>query len=175
MIRLEVANQVLALLNLSRSGHGLAQPPSQRAIARMCGVSRGTVSKIAAGIWQRRYRMMAAKESLPPLARDRSVGRCTRCGRRVELPCLACEIEGLPRPTPHASRPTVAAPLVQLGFDFRDEATRLRYEKIHAEKLAAKRAAEPPRPAAIPPQISTLDLEPVFRFTNSLWACASLV
>jgi hypothetical protein len=64
---------------------------SQRSIAARLGVSRGTVSAIALGKrpdYEARRRR--GNDLIPPSGIPR---RCPECGRRVQMPCLACYLE----------------------------------------------------------------------------------
>lgn len=66
---------------------------SQRKIARMTGISRGTVGAIAAGRrpdYAARRTERADADEAPFRGPAR---RCPGCGRLVLLPCLACRIE----------------------------------------------------------------------------------
>lgn len=65
---------------------------SQRSIAARLGVSRGTVSAIALGKrpdYEARRRLRG-DDLIPPSGVPR---RCPGCGRRVQMPCLACYLE----------------------------------------------------------------------------------
>jgi hypothetical protein len=97
---------------------------SQRRIAAMLGVSRGTVGTIAAG-----RRRDATPEPLcvePPSAPS----RCPGCGGMVYAPCLLCQLrEASPRAT--ARRPAVFHGTHAL--DLRPEHRR-RYEEIRAQR-----------------------------------------
>jgi hypothetical protein len=67
---------------------------SQRAIARVVGVSRGTVNAIACG---RRPERAAdpplPDDQWPPL--EGPAVRCPTCGGMVRMPCLACRVRRL--------------------------------------------------------------------------------
>ncbi len=78
MIAPDTVTEVRCLL--AEGGH------SQRKIARLTGVSRGTVAAIASG--RRTEREKQSEEDL-----ERPVGpprRCPGCGGMVLMPCLAC-------------------------------------------------------------------------------------
>lgn len=64
---------------------------SQRKIAGLTGVSRGTVSAIASG---KRVLQAPRRPELPDdfFAPDAPIARCSGCGARVRMPCLACRI-----------------------------------------------------------------------------------
>ena len=70
----------------------LAQTPlSQRQIARLVHVSRGTVHAIARG--KRRDRPDCLQCKMLPHPRG-PLRRCRSCGARVRVPCLACSVRG---------------------------------------------------------------------------------
>ena len=63
---------------------------TQRAIARMTGIGRGTVASIASGDrpdYSARQQAKIDREK-PPFSGP--ARRCPTCGRLVQLPCLAC-------------------------------------------------------------------------------------
>ncbi len=107
----------------------------QRKIARLTGVSRGTVGAIALG---RRPDYPAkprsgADDSSPftgPLQ------RCPGCGGMVFMPCRMCQARSIKE---RASRRLVPQWLEQLseplGFDLRED-DRRRYEQVHRQMLA---------------------------------------
>ena len=68
---------------------------SQRKIAKCLGVSRGTVNAIAQGKrpdYRARTRRKRARRIIPPTG---PFVRCTICGARAQMPCLACQIRVL--------------------------------------------------------------------------------
>ncbi|MGQ9504236.1 MAG: helix-turn-helix domain-containing protein [Thermogutta sp.] len=83
MLSRHLADKVLQLLHEGKH--------SQRQIARLTGVSRGTVAAIARGQWHACYR--------PPLSQDGDTppppSRCPDCGAIVTPPCLACFVRRL--------------------------------------------------------------------------------
>lgn len=85
MLSRHLADKVLQLLHEGKH--------SQRQIARLTGVSRGTVAAIARGEWHARYH--------PPLGEDGDTPppptRCPDCGAIVTPPCLACHVRQLKR------------------------------------------------------------------------------
>ena len=83
MLDRHLADKVLQLLN--------EQKLSQRQVARLTGVSRGTVAAIARGVWHARHRSRPNRESdaSPPPS------RCPDCGAIVTPPCLACHVRAL--------------------------------------------------------------------------------
>ena len=110
---------------------------SQRAIAQVTQVSRGTVGAIAAG---RRpdyetLRRSRKEDTAPlPLGPRR---RCRGCGAMVYMPCHACRIRETAARRPWRSDSRWLALLDEpLGLDLRNE-DRARYEEIRAKKDAA--------------------------------------
>jgi len=108
---------------------------SQRKIARMTGISRGTVGAIAAG---RRpdyesLRSAADDEFAEPIGPPR---RCPGCGGMVYVPCRLCHTRCLQA---EASKPLWPAWLMQLeeplGLELRDE-DRARYEEIRRQRVS---------------------------------------
>jgi hypothetical protein len=67
---------------------------SQRAIARLTGVSRGTVQSIARGKRPEHAgcRMVGPRGGFTPPSG--LPVRCPGCGARVQMPCLACYVRG---------------------------------------------------------------------------------
>jgi hypothetical protein len=66
---------------------------SQRTIARLTGISRGTVGAIARGSRPCHLRRKYDDDDLfrplgPPV-------RCRGCGGRVQMPCLLCRVRGI--------------------------------------------------------------------------------
>ena len=64
---------------------------SQRQIAKMMGVSRGTVNAIARGKRQFTPKKAELDENKIPLPRGEPC-RCPLCGAMVRMPCLACTL-----------------------------------------------------------------------------------
>jgi len=75
----------------------LARGLSQRRVARVLGISRTTVQTIAQGrhpTQQGKGQSNGAIENEPAdCGLEGELGRCPGCGRRVFLPCLACQVE----------------------------------------------------------------------------------
>lgn len=68
----------------------LAEGKSQRRVARLADVSRGTVGTVAAGRCRDRV-VLPGVDDVPP---GPSV-RCPGCGGRVYAPCLLCRVRRL--------------------------------------------------------------------------------
>ena len=85
MLSKQVVTEAERLLALGRS---------KCETARKLAISRATVAKIAGGQHPWQLDPDRGKRVEPP--RRGPVGRCPICRRRVRLPCLACEVEGLP-------------------------------------------------------------------------------
>lgn len=83
MIAATVVNEIERLLAEGRL--------SQRKIASLTGVSRGTVGAIASGqrVLQSPAPSALAEESFAP---DAPIARCPICGAKVRMPCLACQL-----------------------------------------------------------------------------------
>ena len=113
---------------------------SQRAIARLTGISRGTVTAVAAG---RRpdYVPRPQADASSPLPRG-PCRRCRRCGALVYMPCHACAIRSRVAHDAKHRRRIDRGPDVPLGLDLRGE-HRKRYEAIRAWR---QRAGEPRAP-----------------------------
>ena len=114
---------------------------SQRAIARVTQVSRGTVGAIATG---RRpdyetLRRSRRDDTAPlPLGPRR---RCPGCGGMVYMPCHACRIRDTAARRPWQFDLRWLALLDEpLGLDLRDE-ERARYEEVRAQRAAAAQSS----------------------------------
>lgn len=83
MLDRHLADKVLQLLSEEKL--------SQRHVARLTGVSRGTVAAIARGEWHARRRLRPNKEGDAPSPPT----RCPNCGAMVTPPCLACRVRDL--------------------------------------------------------------------------------
>lgn len=135
---------------------------SQRAIAKATRVSRGTVGAIASGSrpdYDRLQRPRADEDSLRP---EGPLRRCPGCGGMVYLPCRACRVQETRDRRPGRFLSRWAALLEEpLGFDFRDE-HRVRYEEVHARKMAAERsiAFAPNLPEPLETEDEDFDLTP---------------
>ena len=99
---------------------------SQRAVARMTGVRRGTGHGIATG--KRHVRDQSERVDLSPGPSGPEV-RCPGCGGRVQLPCVACRTRATPTGE-SAPGDDVAAASLQLKTGDRP-----RYAKIQRRRL----------------------------------------
>jgi transcriptional regulator with XRE-family HTH domain len=99
MLPLKVVQEVKRLLDEKHN--------SQRKIAKLLGISRGTVHAIASGKRGIHGREQDDNEELD----QASTVRCPGCGARVYLPCVLCKAraynlkrELLKSPSPHGTR-----------------------------------------------------------------------
>ena len=102
---------------------------SQRKIARVVGVSRGTVDAIASGRRSDPVRRCddEFEESLGPL------GSCPECGGRVYLPCRLCRVRSVA--ASRSARPRrVLAEDAPSGLQLKEEHQR-RYEEVVARRV----------------------------------------
>lgn len=129
---------------------------SQRRIARMLGVSRGTVLAIANNRRPDYEALRRARQEQQELALVQFSGpprRCPDCGGKVYMPCLACqarrwaEKDGRTRP-----RLPLAGCEEPLGLDLREE-HRLRYLRIRARRERLEMPADPPDDRTLPQPI----------------------
>jgi hypothetical protein len=97
---------------------------SQRKIAAMLGVSRGTVATVALGRWREHAADDAAEPTGPP-------ARCAGCGGMVYMPCLLCRLRNeRPRTTARRRTPDdYASPRLDLRPEHRQ-----RYEEVRARR-----------------------------------------
>jgi len=103
---------------------------SLRNIARMAGVSRGTVGAIAHG--KRCDRPRPADEEDLLAQPSGPLRRCPGCGGLVQMPCRLCRVrarKAARRSTPFPPRPEEPLRLELVGEH------RLRYEAIRARRL----------------------------------------
>lgn len=75
---------------------------SQRQIAKMTGVSRGSVGAIARGA-RKEPRFEAYEEDKRIIPPSGTPTRCHCCGRLVQKPCLACQIRTIPKRNPNGN------------------------------------------------------------------------
>jgi hypothetical protein len=66
---------------------------SQRKIAKITGLSRGTISMIANG--KRKVQAKTVAPDLPPEQEKSPPVRCPCCGAMVRMPCLLCFLKNL--------------------------------------------------------------------------------
>ena len=66
---------------------------SQRKIAKMTGLSRGTISMIANGT--RTIQVKTIDPNMPPEQENGPMVRCPGCGGMVQMPCLLCHLKRL--------------------------------------------------------------------------------
>ena len=140
---------------------------SQRSVARRTGAARGTVATIAAGKhpWQTGVAedRLEARGVRLEAEKPRPTGRCGGCGRKIELPCRACEAEkqGLgargggraeeapdPRPSTLDPQGPGPRPIADVLRELADEVEPLgielsgkrreRYERVRAVKARAE-------------------------------------
>ena len=123
MIAPSVVNQIKRLLAEGRF--------SQRKIARMTGVSRGTVGAIAAGKRRDHEALSQSREEEPeePAGPPR---RCPGCGGIVYLPCRLCGVRKLLAEARITRRP--ARPDEPLALELVGE-HRTRYESLRARRM----------------------------------------
>lgn len=84
VIALGVAKEVERLL--------IQDQLSQRAIARLLNISRGTVNSIANG---RRVESRSNDPDISCVGGKSKLGRCRSCGGKAFLPCLLCQVRQL--------------------------------------------------------------------------------
>ncbi len=116
---------------------------SLRMIARLTGVSRGTVRMIALG--KRRDR---EPKKVEPWEAERPgpPQRCPTCGGKVYMPCRLCAARSHREPSPAPRKPWTLAALAgpAIGLDLRPEHRR-RYEEIKEKRRANATLAEAAR------------------------------
>ena len=109
---------------------------SQRKIARMTGISRGTVGAIAGGKRQD-YVALPRAAGDDPAQPTGPPQRCPGCGGMVYMPCRLCQARALKAQAPKPPAPLWPVQLeVPLGLELR-KADRARYEEVHAQKVNA--------------------------------------
>ncbi len=64
---------------------------SQRKVAKMLGISRGTVGAIARGT-RKLTRYLSAQEDAKVVSPQGPPRRCPLCGAKTKMPCLACQL-----------------------------------------------------------------------------------
>ncbi|NLE38184.1 MAG: helix-turn-helix transcriptional regulator [Pirellulaceae bacterium] len=105
---------------------------SERKIAALVGVSRGTVAGVARGD-RPDYEAMRRKrqEQKDPLPRG-PLGRCPTCGGKVYMPCRLCQMRAALADWPPSPRDE--RPVPTLDLELRGE-TLSRYEAIHRLRM----------------------------------------
>ena len=115
---------------------------SQRKIAKLTGVSRGTIGAIAAG--KRPNYEQLRRERADTLPRPAGPPRrCPRCGAMVQLPCMACHIRHLTRSGQGIPRFTNPESLLELELRGKH---RTRYEEVHRQRQLAEAQAQAEMP-----------------------------
>ena len=103
---------------------------SQRSIARLAGVSRGSVGAIASG--KCRDHTESREEWEEPAGPPE---RCPECGGKVYMPCQLCRLREIRKKGPRQTAWGDATRIVEpLGLDLRPE-HRIRYEQVRAWRL----------------------------------------
>ena len=127
---------------------------SQRRIARILGVSRGTVLAIANNRrpdYEALRRARQEEEETALLQFSGPPRRCPDCGGKVYMPCLACRAR---RWKEKQRRDGTLLPAVRceepLGLELREE-HRLRYERVRARRQRLAMRGDPPQDRT-PPQ-----------------------
>jgi transcriptional regulator with XRE-family HTH domain len=111
---------------------------SQRKVALLMGVSRGTIGTIAAGRRPDYEQLRLDRADKLPKPEGPS-HRCPRCGALVQLPCMACHIRSLTTSGQTIGRFTGGEPLLELELRGKH---RQRYEEVHRERELADARAE---------------------------------
>ena len=138
MIALRVVDEVRRLLAEGKL--------SQRKVAKVLGISRGTVGVIASGRrpdYEALRRARAEKEATPPAGLPR---RCPGCGGMVAMPCIACSTLATGKVPGFLTLHNRLSYDEPLRINLRPE-HRKRYEEVRAARLAAESEAEPPEVA----------------------------
>jgi hypothetical protein len=113
---------------------------SQRRIAAMMGVSRGSVAAIASG---KRRDPLLGESNDAPAETSGPPARCPGCGGLVYMPCLLCRLRKENPRNAARHRMTVSAASTRL--DLRPE-HRTRYEEVRAWRRKASTNNEGTRP-----------------------------
>ena len=104
---------------------------SQRKIARMAGVSRGSVGAIASG----KRRDHEARQRDPEMELEEPTGppaRCPGCGGVVFMPCRLCHVRRLIAESRIARQPARPEDVLQLDLSGEHRA---RYERVRARRV----------------------------------------
>ena len=143
---------------------------SHRKIAKITGISRGTVGAIASG----RRRDHESSRPLEGGEFPEATGplrRCPGCGAMVYMPCRLCGTRALKeRSSKRRARAWVMQPEEPLGLALRDE-EQSRYEEVRSRRVSAlscETRCEASRPSE-GPRIERDDLEGAFEVENEDW------
>ncbi len=128
MIAPELVEQIKRLL---AEGH-----LSQRAIARLTGVSRGSVNAIAQG--KRHEPRPRRHEELLPQAPSGPPQRCPTCGGLVYMPCVLCYVRSSLAQNPSPRRPEGPAEPMQIALTDEHRTRYLPFYTRRAQRLASK-------------------------------------
>ena len=104
---------------------------SHRKIARITGVSRGTIGAIASGRRRIRPKPMRFWED-DALVPDTPPERCPQCGSMVYMPCLACRTRKEMEKSPNLralTRANARQPFTPIGLNLKP-AHQERYEEV---------------------------------------------
>jgi len=112
---------------------------SGRQIARLVGVSRGTVAAIAQGK-RPDYEALRAQREMgqQPLG---PLERCPGCGGMVYMPCRLCRVRS--RLARRTRRPLTNGEAEPVRLELSGE-YRVRYERVRAQRIALDRSRQPP-------------------------------
>lgn len=119
---------------------------SQRQIARLTGISRGTVRAIASGT-RPDYDALRPPEDQSEEPAGPAV-RCPGCGGKVYLPCRLCKVRSAiaesPRPSPRLRASPSAEPLeLNLRPDHRARYEEVRAGRREREELILRQRGQP--------------------------------
>ena len=117
-----------------------AKKLSQRPIAKLMRVSRGTVSAIATGRRPDYAALRRQREAEAVTVREPK-GRCPQCGAKVYMPCLACDVRHKARTSPRSEDAQLCEHLgraceLRLKKDHRRRYQRLCEERMQLQGLA---------------------------------------
>jgi len=109
---------------------------SQREIARLTGVSRGTVGAIASGRRPDYPQQKPNSDDWPDVWGP--LERCPGCGSRVYMPCRICAARSFQASRSRPGGPSANRPEPELRLELKEEHRR-RYEQVRARRRAADR------------------------------------
>jgi hypothetical protein len=127
MIRASVVQEIRRLLAEGKLSH--------RKIAKVVGVSRGSVSLIARG----KRRDFPPRAELAPVVPAGPPERCPSCGSLVYMPCRLCHLRAILARLQWAITYRSAGPPGPLALELKEE-HQARYEEV---RLGAKRPQSP--------------------------------